>query len=281
MPRIVDLNRLERVVYFEDGFDFADAWDSCPRNRKDHTQDTEFMGGTKKEGLEHARVGNLKAVSKVESLWQELDEIETPRPTWVPAITGPQVVVPAALSGIPTCMRRKTNERTEFAPVRIVMNTSVSAGIGADVIRRRGIAAIAFANKLSGYRPVELVGVHTHSLGRGGDSACVFVIPVGHSPINLAKACGLLASSQLYRGIGFDLTYRYTDLHVGWIPWAWSAGQDHNLMEKNLRRVLGLKRSDVYLGSAYVGKKIDSNPKAWVESMVERYKQTIEQEEIA
>jgi hypothetical protein len=60
---------------------------------------------------------------------------------------------------------------------------------------------------------------------------------------------------------------------VGSIPWAWNAGGQGKRMETNVRRVLNMKPEDLFLGGAYIDDKVAQDPKAWVEKMVQQFKE--------
>ena len=268
----------ETVVHYEDSYEMLEDWHTVPDDRRDKRERKSFLGGTIADAQRHLKYGALEHVDDVKALWTQLDEIETPKREWRPSVAGAQVVVPNAIAGIPTSFRRKQYGRSEFAPVKIVFSIATSGGIPEETIRKRGVAVMAFANKLSGYRPVELSVVYTHGTERGTqDAALILCVDVGHAPMNLSKALGILASGPVDRGISFDLTYKYTGLSVGNIPWAWGAGGQERLMEKNVRRVLNLKPQDLYLGGAYIDDSTARRPKEWIEKMIQQYKTRTEE----
>jgi hypothetical protein len=272
--RVYKPGKYETVVHYENSLEMLTDWHTVPRDRRKARYNQSFTGGTVEDAKRHLEHGALEHVDSVRELWAELDSIETPKTEWFPAVTGTQVVVPNAIAGIPTVFRRKLHGQSEFAPIKIVFSIATSAGVPEYVIRKRGVAVMAFANKLSAHRPVELMVIYTHGTERRtNDSALILCVDIGHSPMNLAKALGVLASGPVDRGMSFDLTWKYTELPVGSIPWAWNAGGQGTRMETNVRRVLNMKPEDLFLGGAYIDDKVAQDPKAWVEKMVQQFKE--------
>jgi hypothetical protein len=271
-----DADKLQCTVTYDYPFELVEKWKSVLGQRKgnwdtiQHRSDS-WAGGTTHDGVEHGIKGNTKIVARVEDLFNQLDEVETPRPVWQPTVAGAYPVIGDYLAGNPLDMRRKQTAYGDTNPIRIVFDVTTVHWLPHKTITDRGVAVLALANKLAAIRPVELVAIVQHSY-KSRYGRLTQWIPIGHSPINIAQALGVLASGPYVRMLSYDLAHHWCPDVGSSLPFAWSDKMECRSQEYvNQTRVdLGLGEEDLCFGPAGAGDDLATKPFEFIKRTIER-----------
>ena len=229
---------------------------------------TSFFGNeTREETIRYARYGNEALVENANKLMDKLDSVcggvETSQ--WEPSPCGAYPIVPEYLNGSPTCMRQML-PCGELSPVKIYVCTTSSALVSAENLRKRGIAILALVMKLQAIRPVELY-VTAETDGNGGD--VIQVIPIESKPLSLAHATYCLTSAGFARRLTYGIAYGKYACMGGWGTMYDRLGSGY---PEWLKGQLGCGPSDLYIKSANCDDDMLSDPVAWVNRELERFR---------
>lgn len=165
-------------------------------------------------------MGDNAMAAKADAL---LDRIEAANPSaidrreTVATVTGGAVNVAAYLAGSPMSMRRR--QRVEApAPLKIVLDVTVSAGFKGDVIERRGAAALALLRLLvSAGHAVELWVAHGCGEGRGLTGLSYMRLDT--APLDLARTAWIMGSEGYSRFVGYGASCTVRGGPTPYWPW--------------------------------------------------------------
>lgn len=177
---------------------------------------------------------------------------------WQPSVMGAYPMVPDFLAGMPDCMRRRMQTDTDVSPIRIVVNTTVSAGVDAHDLARRGAAATALAIKLSEVRPVELWAAYGgHAAGR----TTIGRVKMDTNPVSISNAVAVLSSRQFARAICFAPMIEAANYNT-------SIGWPQGIRGDAMREALDLEPQDIYIPGGHISEadKFGGDVVAWIES---------------
>lgn len=132
------------------------------------------------------------------------DDIAAHRMHMVAAPIGGSPNVGAYLAQSPNSMHRVVSDYDSADATRIIVHVGSSWAIDADVIRRRGIAALAIARTLQAVRPVELIAAFVTQplhvrMDRRVNTA--FLVRIGTAPFDISTASRTLCDVYTKRGI--------------------------------------------------------------------------------
>ena len=177
----------ERVGFTKAGFwcEFADSW----HGNESGTQTKQRM-----------QTGDVNLVPAAEALLDKLDgEIETPRRVFERAPSGAFAIVPEAIAGFPTPMRRIVTTGDEKAPITVLASIAPSASVKASMFTKRGTVILALVMALARTRPVSLHVIDYGDGSRDNTGETVVSIRVNTDPLDLSTACYMLTSVGFVR----------------------------------------------------------------------------------
>ena len=186
-------------------------------------------------------------------------------------VSGHRVNMGAYVSGNPNCMVKRRRVINEFAPIKMVIETTVSAGMDEDAIRARGAALAALAVVISRLRPVELFaawGLGNTYADKGESYIGMVKIPT--TPCSLSQAVAVMATEGFARRIAFTEIQKAREFDYG----GWAIGyntQDETRVQK-FREAIGLKAEDVFIPGGHLDYRssIIRDPVAWVHDQVSK-----------
>jgi hypothetical protein len=189
---------------------------------------------------------------------------------WMPSVVGAYPIVPEYLAGEPGHMRMRQLVESEAAPVRVVVEVMVSAGVGEDAIIRRGAAIAALVMRMSEERPVELwASYHTvsHAIP---EFVCTGRVQLDSHPISLAQCVAVLTSTSFARTVCFNHVSTVTGESLIGGGWEGTVGSEKR--GKLLRRLLQLEPQDVFMQGGYLddAELFERDPVAWVNAQLEK-----------
>lgn len=249
--------------------DFLDAAskDASIPDRSSRKVSYSSWSGTRtwEEALDVARHGWPEGTSRVQAIAAQIGVARAKRPIVVHDVVGDTVDVPAYLAGIPNCMTR-WEEGEEYTTggkiVRIVLNASVSAGVGQDAIFQRGAAVVALSDLLeqSG-RSVEItLACGVENAGQKHETYITLKRPdLPLSPDVLTFAA---CHPAMLRRMLFSLWESIPEIRSGFR--CYTGGSYGHPSEVS-------QRGDIYIGSAYLPALDWANPatvETWIKSQL-------------
>lgn len=150
------------------------------------------------DSMRYLQYGNTKMVSECQNFLDQLmTQIPLSRNDWQNDIAGAFPDVPAYLSGMPECMRRRVHQNTNTTPIRIIPCVSVSAMITTAQLVKRGVVICALALQLQKLRQVEVWTLEIdHQSNGSGDYATMVKLAM---PLQLSEVCYMLTSAGYAR----------------------------------------------------------------------------------
>lgn len=271
---------------FDSPADFANAAKETVSERLQRRyDDASWTGQTRDEALHSAIHGNDKLVPEAQKMLEQIQSvgIEIDRPAYMPSVCGAYPIVADFLSGAPNSMRRRMNEQSDRAPVRIYVSLSTSAGIKAEAIAKRGTAILAFVMALSAMRPVELFAVTSLDAVQynSGIVSCVVRIPA--NPLELSTACHALTAASFPRSLGYSLCHQHDgsngDTSTGGWPWGVrpTSEQGRAVHEAAFRHCYGLEPQDIYVPPVFLNDALVNEPVKWINDALAKYRSNPEE----
>jgi hypothetical protein len=265
-----------RIMHFDGPADLADTSERLNKTKSEHylgdfergSDSDGWWGEDLKAALKHARLGDATLVPEAEKLVEQfmLDAPEVTRNCWQPSPCGAYPIVPEALAGIPTSMRRQNQVADDRAPIRIIVDLTVSAGIDHETIRERGAVLLAFVMMASKTRQLSLEVIT--GLDCNDASGALAVVPINTQPLDLAGACNALTSTAFFRRLMYNCSYRKIEAGGGWAfgrPESNNSRCTHALCT---RKALGLEDRDLLIGPLFMTDKMIKNPQKWLSERI-------------
>jgi hypothetical protein len=230
------------------------------------------------KGVTQGDTGLVPRSDKLLDRIETIEKLSENKPRMQNNVVGSLVNVPAYLQGSPMAMRMR-RKRDEKAPITICVDTTTSAGISAAIIERRGVAVLALLRKLEAAGHAVTLYV-TSGLAPYGDT--IFLCAkLDTGPIDLARACWILAKEAMQRQVMFETGCDATGHRRGMIDWpfrnhGWNT--DIEAQQEVYAQLLSIPRESVlivppvYLNEANHFKH-DNNAAEWVNV---RYKEASE-----
>lgn len=250
--------------------DMGEFLESVEKERDYHVFGaSSFYGRNTDEAIEYIRRGATEYEQQgTRALLDKVDaSIEgRQRREYVQSVAGSFPMVPEYLAGMPMNMRRRAPIESDQAPLRIVVEPLVSAGISADQLARRGAAVAALVMRLSETRPVELWAAWAMRPGRSRTDVVGMVKLYTH-PIDIGHVVAVMASREFARSIIFAHGYSQTGQHPsGSMRWGWNEDPRNNYRIQKMRRLLGLESQDVFIPGGFLSDadEMMRDPVAWV-----------------
>lgn len=176
-----------------------------------------------------------------------------------------------ALMGVPDDMYNIAYNEDESitSPIRIFVETTVSAGVGHKELVNRGVAILAFVLAMNVIRPIEIYAV---SAGRASKNT-IIVTKIISAPMDLARATWMLTSEGYARMIAFAAMCKACDQdHYSYIGWNWNSSPTEKDYITKMRLELDCQPTDILMAGGYLFDKLMLNdPIAWVKQMIEKH----------
>ena len=246
------------------------------------TRGTAWYGRDTRSAIAYVKQGAGEAEQDVvrDMLSKIDDAIPRERREMVASPVGSRAHVPDFIQGMPFNMRRRAHVEREFAPVRIVVETLVSAKTPLQALAMRGAATAALAMILAETRPVELYAswcmrLEGDSRGRHGNNV-TGMVKLDTAPLSLAHLVAVMATPEWMRSIAFAIGGTQAGYNVNMdtigIHWGWKMHPGDALRIKRLRDTLGLEDTDVFVQGGHLDYSSDivRDPVKWVNDQVDK-----------
>jgi hypothetical protein len=237
--------------------------------------DNSWYGESRDQTVRRSLHGDPSLVQRAETMLAELDTaVETPRHQWERSPAGAYACVPDVLAGLPTPMRRQVYVPDDRAPLTLLVNTTCSGGIPADVMQRRGIVILALTMALARIRPISLHVLATMD-GYGGET--VFTAQINTTPLDLATACYALTSVGFARRLTYDLGRGLNGFTGGW-PRGYRYGNPKAYNDALVPRLGYNPKDTLLIPAAELSDRLLQWPIEWVNEQIARFTSAQEEE---
>jgi len=225
------------------------------------------------KAIQFCFTGDTSQVSKSDEMLERLEahiEMPSTRTQWIDDVAGYFPNIPAHLAGVPASMRRRSRQESISAPLAIIVDLSISAGITAAQAQRRGITILALARALSARRPIELwvgdMGAADERAAFGGSRStnCVSIFTrIETTPLDLASSCYALTHPAFLRQVLFQLEEKYHNFMGGW-PFRLGRALKRTEMESLLAPAFPQVTSTLCIPGLHIADDTVNNPEAWL-----------------
>lgn len=224
--------------------------------------------------LREARTGSERMVAPSDALLAQIEttNLATHQHERRAGPVGAYAVVGDYLAGRPDSMRRVVSVASDTAPVRVMVETGVSAGVTHGQMEQRGIAILALIRLLAAERPVTLTVVIAS--GDGRDTRQV-LIDIPAAPLELATAAHALADADFTRRLGYTHL-----LNMGCrpdLPWSFGIApcdaERRAEYDRAMRLTLNLSPQDIFIPGLYVNDPMLSDPLGWLARELHRVRE--------
>lgn len=214
------------------------------------------------EACNMAKTGDIKLVEKSDKLLSQFERFsfDAPMKAWQRDVAGHRPDAPAFIAGHPAAMRRRVRLVSQAAPLAVLVDLTMSAGVSNSDIERRGAAILALCRILAGRRPVELwAGCMTDANGR---DACAMFARIDTAPLDLARAAFAMVSPAFPRQMLYSLARGAHGFQGHW-PFS-----DHNVGRKYfadiMRPALPHIGEVLAIPAIHMADNIAKNPEQWI-----------------
>jgi hypothetical protein len=257
-------------------FDSVSALLSVARGGRwdtDNRSDIDWAGGYVLDNVRRIQHGASEDdMRPARELLEQIDASFRDREThaWMPSVAGAYPIVAELLQGVPDYMRAQRPIESDIAPVKLVIETAISAGVSHAQQARRGAAISALVMRLSEERPVELWAFN----GMKNDNTknnVVISAKLGVAPLNLSECVAVLASVGMARSVMFNVMTVLDGRNNGGIGWAFGRPNE-DTRARALRSAMQLEPRDVLMQGGYLpdAALMNSDPVAWVHAQLEK-----------
>lgn len=181
-------------------------------------------------------------------------------------VSGQRVHMGKYVSGNPNCMVKRKRLTDEIAPIKLVAEVTVSAGVDNYTLVRRGTAIAALMYALGKVRPVEIHAMW--GLGKSGPSgAHMGMVKIPTTPLSLSQMLAVFTMQGFARRFTFG-EVRSRGCIVG--SWALGSPPESAGRVERVRDALGLKPDDIFIPGGFLTQAslMVNNPLQWVENQV-------------
>jgi hypothetical protein len=208
----------------------------------------------------------LEIINKVDASFRDREVS-----AWQPSVCGAYPIVADYLMGLPESMRERKPQESDIAPIKLVIETSISSGVTERENMQRGAALAALVMRMAEMRPVELYFFYS---GRFKKSNCTssFMVKVDSTPVSLSHVVASF-SLTFCRQIVLSLAHKLASAPVSEaIFWGYGAPSLDGVREKKLRELMGLVPPDIFIQGGYLpdAQLMGSDPVAWVHKQLEK-----------
>ncbi len=179
-------------------------------------------------------------------------------------VAGAFPLVPVHLAGSPCSMVYDEVSLDDNAPLKIYASCTVSAGIEADELRKRGSAILAAVMQLQKTRAVELYIVCELNATTANGGSYIGCVKVDTLPIDLAGCGYMFAHPAFLRHIFFNLATPHG--YSG--GWAYHSNPQDAEFKRRVKEELGASEDDLYISGGYMSDPIVREPVKWVNEQI-------------
>lgn len=187
----------------------------------------------------------------------------------VSGVAGSSVCVPDYLANSPTPMRRIVRDRKQGSPVRIFCDTTLSAALSHEDIRKKGCAVLALALALHAKRPVELYvlqGLNAPQDAWGTVGIVATRVPLANVSLSIASLA--LCNAALTRNVGYEVLQQVFNCGGSWHKFTGCERTSQSSPEfaAKMREFLGLRGDDLFVPPMHRDDVIVRDSLGWIKA---------------
>lgn len=256
------------VIWFDSPEHYAEYLNAIPRQYTEHT--TVASLGNYEQCLNKLIQGDRTGLDKAQAIIDKMGDqqiFSLMTPTLVSDVVGFVPNVGNALMGVPQDMYNieYIEEESVTSPIRVFVETTVSAALSVDELVNRGVACLALTLALSMVRPVELYAA-SFGVGYGrGDwdsppNGAIVRIPT--TPIDLDRAVYMLCNPGYARMLAFAaMRYQANWPRHSGIPFP-----------RNCRDICKCEPQDILIQGGHIEDTLMlKDPIKWVKNMIAQH----------
>jgi len=254
---------------FENPAAYAQWLETIPRDMVsacEGWQDNSFSGGDFNSAVSRLINGDTKGLEQAEKIIDKMRDAHVftqGQPIIVSSIQGYVPNVPAVLMGHPEDMlvRSHSENQVETTPLKVFIETTVSASLSHAELINRGVACLALVMALGMQRPVEL---YACSFGDPAYNSRVYgaIVKLDSHPLDLGRAVYMLTNPAYCRRLMFATVHQQADYRrMSSIPFC-----------RNRRDICGCDVNDILIEGGHGGDELMlRDPIAWVKKMLAKH----------
>lgn len=228
-----------------------------------------WAGGNFEQALHKLNNGDTTNLAKAQAIVDKMANeqlFSMGQPVIESSLIGMAPNVPNALMGHPYEMYNivESEQQSMLTPLRIFVETTVSAGLSNSELTNRGVAVMAFALAMSIVRPIELYAAsfgHLESISHTKVYGTIVRIPT--APLDLERATYMLTGNGYCRKLAF------TNMN-----WQAQITREQSIPFPRGRRDLCMcEPTDVLIQGGYLTDTLMlQNPIQWVKNMIAKHR---------
>ena len=274
----------KNTIYFDSLADMGDYVD--PKHCLGNASMKWFGGVDPATAVAMLKTGDFSQVATAEKLLDKFNTvaIETAGTTMDVGPAGFMPCVPEYLGGSPEAMYCMADIESTMAPLKIIVDTSSSAGIEQETLQKRGASILAAVMALSVVRPVSLEIACTLDCSsdrnlkteRWGSASVSFVrCQINSSPLDLGSACYALCHSGFTRRVVYGLARHEFGSPLGWGSLERGANLRDPRNPKSIEALVDLLDEDqehtLFIPAIQLVDELVKEPEQWLTSVLARY----------
>lgn len=235
-----------------------------------------YGSNTSAECYRKALYGSQEYVEEVNRVMDQVSNavnVETSAYEIDNAVVGFLPDVPSAIQNLPESMVMPIATQTDFAPITVFANPTMSAGVGNHAIMKRGAVICALILKLQAIRPVNLKVIVTGDGRKIPGNNHYIIVPVETRPLDVAQLSFMLCNPGWARH-----TYEYLS-NVGGSTGAWdslfkrhhSNAYSPEFHKDAIGFMQGDVEHDIYIPGLFLQDRLLKEPLKWIEETLARY----------
>jgi hypothetical protein len=248
----------------------------------DIASDSWYGGMSASQSIKSLLTGDMSQVPAAQRLLNKFDiRISTEGQEMDLGVAGFLPCVPEYIGGAPESMFTMAECESVVQPLKIMVDTTSSAGIGADVLTKRGTTILAAVMALSATRPVELEATCildcSSSLYFGkckNYNISICRTRINSSPLDLASACFALCHQGYTRRMVYGIVQKEFGSPLAWgsIPGIDMRNTREPAVLAKCLELLGCDDSNgIYIPPSFLHDPIVKDPEAWVKDVLNKY----------
>lgn len=180
------------------------------------------------------------------------------------SFSGSRVSVPSYLSGNPRAMVRRVKREMPTRSISIVVSTTCSGDIGADIMLKRGCTILALLELLQAQQIQVELSLLAETHGKT-DGDLYQLIRIESKPLDLSTAAFAIAHPAFARNMTYAMSHHLDGFNGGWPKSRPFGGRSAmSVWYGNLRKTLGLTDSDLLIEGASSWDPLVARPEEWI-----------------
>lgn len=217
--------------------------------------------------INRCHTGDSRLVTRAEQLVDKFTNIDIDLQAykWDASPMGAFPVIPEYLSDRPDSMRIRRKQFSDLSPIHVYVGSSISSGMGYQLMTVRGMAVTALLMLLERFRPVKLSLWEDSGTTVPGEKACISTVEIGTSPWSIAQVAFLISSATFSRNVMYSMATNMEGLGTSfpnfYLEWGGEKGSPKYI--NWLREYVGAEETDLFVPAGFFP-EMAADPEKWV-----------------